>query len=118
MLDTTAIRAYAAKSVAVGELIGEFSDEGARFGLPVLCLVEAAKGADEEARSRLTILGKHPDAEWLPLDGTQWREIAAAADLLGTIARACVALPIAHGQALYIITAEQDGYPGFPVIPI
>ena len=45
VLDTSAILAYAGGSIAVGELIGEFSDEGARFGLPVLCLVDAATAA-------------------------------------------------------------------------
>jgi hypothetical protein len=117
-LDTSAIQAYAAGSIAVGELIGEFSDEGVQFGIPVLCLIESARDIDKHSHSLLTILAEHPDAIWLPLDETQWDQIAAAADLLGTVARACAALPVAHGHAEYIITAEPDAYPGLEVIGI
>ena len=108
MLDTSAIQVYAAGSIAVGELIGEFSDEGARFGVPVLCLIEAATGAGEHARSLLAILTGHPGADWLRLDETQWRQVAVATDLLGSVARACAALPVAHGRADYVVTAEPD----------
>ena len=54
--DTSAILAYAAGSIAVGELIGEFSDEGAQFGLPVLCLVEAATDASPQILAMLNLL--------------------------------------------------------------
>ncbi len=118
VLDTSAIQAYAAGSIAVGELIGEFSDEGAQFGVPVLCLIEAARGADKHARSLLTILTEHPHAEWLPLNEAQWDQVAAAADLLGTISRACAALPVAYGQAGYLVTTDPDAYPGLDVIGI
>jgi hypothetical protein len=118
VLDTSAIQAYAAGSIAVGELIGEFSDEGAQFGIPALCLIEAARGANKHARSLLTILAEHPDAKWLALDEAHWEQLAAAADLLGTVARACAALPVAHGQAGYVVTADPDAYPGLDVIGI
>jgi hypothetical protein len=118
VLDTSAIQAYAAGSIAVGELIGEFSDEGAQFGIPALCLIEAARRADKHIRSLLTILAEHPDAEWLPLTEAHWEQIAAAADLLGNVARACAALPVAHGQAGYVVTADPDAYPGLDVIGI
>jgi hypothetical protein len=49
ILDTTAVRAYANGSIAVGELIGEFSDEGVQFGLPALRVIEAATGTDDHA---------------------------------------------------------------------
>ena len=118
VLDTSAIQAYAAGSIAVGELIGEFSDEGVQFGIPVLCLIEAARGVDEHARSLLTLLAEHPDAELLPLDELRWHQIAAAADLLGTVSRACAALPVARGEAGYVVTADPDAYPGVDSIPI
>jgi hypothetical protein len=44
VLDTSAIRAYSAGDIAVGELIGEFSNEGVQFAIPTLCMVEAATG--------------------------------------------------------------------------
>jgi len=56
------------------------------------------------------------DAVWLPLDRDQWRPVAAAADLLGSIARACAALPVVLGQADYLVTAEPDAYPGLNTI--
>ena len=118
VLDTSAIKAYAAGSIAVGELIGEFSDEGARFGVPGLCLIETAVDADDHASPLLTILSEHPNAEWLLLDPDDWRRVAAAAHLLGTIARACAALPVAHGQADYLVTAEPRAYPGISTIDI
>lgn len=118
VLDTSAIRAYAAGSIAVGELIGEFSDEGVQFGLPALCLIEAATGADEHGLSMLDILTGHPDAELLPLYGDDWRHVAAAADLLGGIARASAALPVAQGDVGYIITTDPDAYPGLETIAI
>ncbi|MGN9908415.1 hypothetical protein ACTMTJ_12795 [Phytohabitans sp. LJ34] len=120
MLDTSAIRLYAARSLEVGELIRELSDEKVRFGLPVLCFVEAAHGADKEAMSLLAVLGEHQFAEWLPLDGGQWREVAAAAHLLGTVGRACAALPVAHDEAVYVVTAHPDVYEsaGLDVIAI
>ncbi len=118
ILDTTAIQAYAAGSLAVGELIGEFSDEGAQFGLPALCLIEAAVGADDHALALLTILCDHPDAEWLPLDQADWQLLGAAADLLGSVARASAALPVAHQLAGYVITADPEAYPGIETIGI
>jgi hypothetical protein len=118
VLDTTAIRAYTAGSLAVGELIREFSDEGAQFGVPALCLIEAATGADEHALAMLDLLTGHPDAALLPLDPDQWRHTAAAAALLGSIARASAALPVAHRRAGYVVTAEPDAYPGLETIAI
>jgi len=120
VLDTSAIRLYAAQSLAVGELIRELSDEKVRFGLPALCFVEAAQGADKDAFSLLAVLGEHEFAEWLPLHGDQWREVASAAHLLGTVARACAALPVAHDEAVYVVTAHPDVYQdaGLEVISI
>jgi hypothetical protein len=118
VLDATALRAYAAGSIAVGELIGEFSDEGAQFAIPAVCMLEAATGADEHAASLLTILDQHPDAVWLPVDRDQWRRVAVAADLLGGIGRACAALPVVHGRADYVLTTEPDAYPGLPTIDL
>lgn len=118
VLDTTALRSYATGAFAVGELIGEFSDEGVQFGIPAVCMVEAARGADSQAVALLAVLDGHPDAVWLPVDRDQWGHLAAAAHLLGGIARACAALPIALRQADYIVTAEPDAYPGLNTIDL
>src|SRR5262249_30556173 len=118
VLDTTAIQAYAAGSIAVGELIGEFCDEGVRFGIPALCLVEAAVGVDGYASALLNVLAEHRHAVLLPLDGSHWHQVVTAVELLGTIARACAALPATHGEAGYVVTAEPEAYPGIDVIGI
>ena len=52
VLDTSAILAYASGSIAVGELIGEFTDEGAQFGLPVLCLEAECNGSQYAAQDK------------------------------------------------------------------
>jgi hypothetical protein len=118
VLDTSAIRAYTAGSIAVGELIGEFSDEGAQFGLPVLCLVEAATGASPHALAMLNLLTHHSGAELLPMDVGQWHRTATAATLYGSTARACAALPVIDHDAGYVVTAEPDAYPGVDIIGI
>jgi hypothetical protein len=117
ILDTSAIRPYAAGSIAVGELIGEFSDEGARFGLPVLCLIEAAAGADPRTLAMLGLLTHHTDAVLLPVTTEHWQQ-AAAASLYGTTARACSVLPVIDGSADYVMTGEPDSYPGIDTIVI
>jgi hypothetical protein len=118
ILDTSAIRPYAAGSIAVGELIGEFSDEGARFGLPVLCLIEAAAGADPRTLAMLGLLTHHTEAVLLPVATEQWQQAAAAASLYGTTARACAVLPVIDGSADYVMTAEPDSSPGIDTIVI
>jgi hypothetical protein len=118
VLDTSAIRAYSTGSIAVGELIGEFSDEGVRFGIPALCLIEAATDTDDHAAAILAVLTEHPDAEWLPLDHHDWLRVAAGAHLLGSVARACAALPVVHRQADYLVTAEPHNYPGIRTIDL
>jgi hypothetical protein len=118
ILDTTAIQAYAAGSIAVGELIGELSDEGVQFGLPALCLIEAASDANDHTSDVLAILAEHPSGAWLPLDHLDWRRMAAAAHLLGSVARACAALPVIHDHVDYLVTAEPEAYPGLNVIGI
>ncbi|MBO0867826.1 MAG: hypothetical protein J2P15_04600 [Micromonosporaceae bacterium] len=118
VLDTSAIRAYAAGSIDVGELIGEFSDEGAQFGLPVLCLAEAATSASPHTLRMLNILTHHPDAVILPVEADQWQDAATGSTLYGTLARGCSALAVATGRADYVITAEPHAYPGIDTIGI
>ena len=118
VLDASAILAYAGGSIAVGELIGEFSDEGAQFGLPVLCLAEAATGANPQILAMLNLLTHHSHAEILPLRTDQWQRTATAAALYGTTSRACAALPVIDEDAGYVITTAPAAYPGLDVIGI
>jgi hypothetical protein len=43
VLDTSAIKAFAAGSVDVGEAIAEVRAEGGRVLIPIVCLIEAAR---------------------------------------------------------------------------
>ncbi|MBO0883782.1 MAG: hypothetical protein J2P17_26290, partial [Mycobacterium sp.] len=118
VLDTSAIRAYTAGSIDVGEIIGQLSDEGVQFGLPALCLIDAAIGATARDLAMLNLLTHHTAAALMPLDTDQWQRIAAASSLYGATGRACAVIPVIDHNAEYVITAEPDAYPGVDTIAI
>jgi hypothetical protein len=49
---------------------------------------------------------------------SRWRRVAAAAHLLGSVARACAALPVIHDHVDYLVTAAPEADPGIDVIDI
>jgi hypothetical protein len=49
VLDTSALLAYVAGHVAVGELIAEISDERRHLGVPAVCLAAARAAVDDDA---------------------------------------------------------------------
>ncbi len=59
VLDRSAIVAYAAGTVHVGEPIAEVHSEGGRIVVPVVCLVEAASEVGDEMPR---LLLRHPHA--------------------------------------------------------
>jgi hypothetical protein len=110
VLDTSAVLAYAAGSIHVGETIGEIADEGAGFAVPVVCLLAAADRVAEDQQPMLDALAGHPHGVVLPLAPLGWRRVAAASSLLGDLGRACAALPVVSGEAGYVMTAEPEAY--------
>lgn len=107
VLDGSALSAYAAGSVDVGELIAEIADEGMPFAVPVACLIDAMTvGADAHM---LDLLTRHPWAHVLE-PGSDWFRIGAAAALVGGHGRAVAALLQIDGEAGYIATCEPDAY--------
>lgn len=110
VLDTSAVLAYAAGSIHVGETIGEIADEGAGFAVPVVCLVTAADRVAADQQPMLDALASHPNGIILPLAPAGWRRVAAASSLLDDLGRACAALPVVSGEAGYVMTAEPDAY--------
>src|SRR2546423_5139553 len=64
VLDTSAIRDYAAGSTHVGEPISEVHDEGGQVAVPVVCLAEAARHADDHM---LSLLAQHQATTLVPL---------------------------------------------------
>jgi hypothetical protein len=110
VLDTSAILAYAAGSIHVGETIGEIADEGAGFAIPVVCLLSAADRVAADQQPMLDALANHPTGIVLPLAPAGWRRVAAASSPLGDLSRACAALPVVSGEAGYVMTAEPEAY--------
>lgn len=111
VLDATAVEAYAAGSIHVGELLAEIADEhvpedGALVSVPAPALVAAhVAGADLD---RLEVLVGLPHVDVTQVIG--WRQHATAAVLFGTLDRACAVVHHARGRADYVITCEPDVY--------
>ncbi len=116
-LDATAVAAYAAGSIHVGEVLAEAADDTAgHVAVPVAALLRAhVEGADP---GRLDLLCRLPHVEVLPVDVDGWRRTAAATKLLIGLDRACAALLVVDGQAGFVVTADQDGYGGIETIQI
>jgi hypothetical protein len=66
----------------------------------------------------LSLLAGHTHCTLLPLLSHDWRTVAGAARLLGDVGRATAALPVAKNEALYVMTADPDGYSGLPTIGV
>ncbi len=127
VLDATAVAAYAAESIHVGEVLAEAGDEyrpsdpddggtGPLVCVPVAAVIAAVlAGADHDRVAVLLGLPHVSAAALLPGD---WRRIANGADLLGSLDRACAALDQATGRAGMILTAEPDVYGGLDTIRI
>ncbi len=121
VFDATAVAAFAAESIHVGEILAEVTDEwsgddGPQVAVPLPALAEAARtGVGMGALDRL--VGIKPVRVTVP-DPNDWRRIANGADLLGGLDRACAALDQAQGRAEMILTADPDAYGGLDTIAI
>jgi hypothetical protein len=119
VLDASAIVAFTRGSIHVGEVIAEIDDEDGAVGLPVLCLVEATRGAADS--DRLDLLANHRAGVLLADDGPNWRALAATYDIVGRIDAASAALA-AIDLNCAVLTAQPALYGGLagggPIIPI
>jgi hypothetical protein len=109
VLDTSAVLAYVAGSIDLGEVITEVVDEAMRFGVPALCLVEASRLAGEDGAAGLRLLAWHPHCAILPLVADDWEVVAAEARRLGR-ADLAVCLLEAFDRGGYVVTGEPDAY--------
>jgi hypothetical protein len=109
ILDTTAVLAHAAGSIHVGEVIAEVADEEATFGIPLPCLIEAARRADRDHISGVYLLEANRYGAIVPDRLERWRTIAGLARVLGR-ADLAAALLNAQDHGAYILTAEPDTY--------
>lgn len=120
VLDASAIAAYAATSIAVGEILVEVGDEGAHVGLPVSCLAEAYRRVPEDQVAVVSLLAGHPTVVVVDTDPNEWLPLAQATRALGRVDTAAALLLTVAADG-HLMTAEPDAYGDWkdlPVIPI
>lgn len=106
VLDTSAVVAFAAGSVDVGEPISEVYDEGGRVVVPVVCLIEAARQVGEDM---LRVLVEHPACEVTPLTAESWAVVTAGTRVLGRLDLAAALLAATSWDG-YVLTGEPEAY--------
>jgi hypothetical protein len=122
VLDTSAVLAYAATSINVGETLAEVVDEGGRFGVSVPCLAEASRLVDEVHALGVPLLVQHPNCSILPVLAEDWSAVAGWTKVLGRVDLATSLLEAIDREA-YVLTGEPGEYdekgPGdLPIISI
>ncbi|MDH6463625.1 hypothetical protein M2302_003820 [Micromonospora sp. A200] len=105
ILDTSAILAFTEGSTAVGEAIAKVANEGSLFGLPVMCLADAARSVADT--DRLDLLVNHPAAAVLTVDPLQWKTLAATHHAVGRLDTAAALLAAATNDCR--VLAGQPG---------
>lgn len=120
VLDASAIIAFTRGSIDVGEVIAEVADEeNCVFGLPVLCVAEAARVVVDT--DRLQLLVNHPIAEILSPPRDSWEALAVTLDTVGRV-DAATAVLAAIDLGCSVLTGQPGLYGGIagggPVIPI
>jgi hypothetical protein len=96
VLDTSAIVAFAAGSVDVGEPIAEVHSDGGRVVIPVVCLIEAARQVGDDMPR---LLVDNPACEVAPLTEELWAAVTAGARILGRLDLAMALLAATTGEA-------------------
>ncbi len=109
VLDGSAVLAYAAGSIRVGETIAEVVDEGARFGASVVALAEASRVVRDEEALGVPLLARHARFEPLPAMSQDWTRIAWWSRVLGSVDRAAAVVEALDREA-YVVTAEPETY--------
>jgi PIN domain len=120
VLDTSAILAYAATSIHVGETIAEVVDEGGRVGVPVVCLAEASRLIADKLADGVTLLVRHPSCVVLPTLAEDWTALAAWTRVLSRVDLAAALIEATDRPAGYVLSGEPDAYgdDDMPVISI
>jgi hypothetical protein len=122
VLDTSAVLAYAASSINLGETIAEVVDEGGRFGASVVCLAEASRLAAEDRAFGVPLLTRHTRFVVLPAAAEDWDRLGYWSKL-SRIDRAAAIVEVLDRPDGYLVTAEPGAYDmkalaGLPVISI
>lgn len=110
VVDTSAVLAYTAGSLDVGEILAELRDENVRFAIPAVCLAEAT--AATKHPDMLDLLVGQPHAAVLAFPVDQWRRLGAGINRYGTLGRACAVVAWTSEHAEYVMSAEPEVYGG------
>jgi hypothetical protein len=110
VLDTSAVLAYAAGSIDVGETIAEVVDEGGRFAASAVCLAEAVHLVPETNALGVPLLTRHAGFVSLPLAADDWDRVGYWAKELGRVDRAATVVEVLDRPDGYLVTAEPDRY--------
>jgi hypothetical protein len=110
VLDTSAVLAYAAGSIDLGETIAEVVDEGGRFGASAVCLAEAVHLVPELQALGVPLLTRHVRFVPLPLAGDDWDRVGYWAKELGRVDRGASVVEVLDRPDGYLVTAEPGRY--------
>ena len=110
ILDTSAVLAYAAGSIDLGETIAEVVDEGGRFGASAVCLAEGIRLVDDDRALGVPLLGYHPRFVPLSVLAEDWDRVGYWARELGRVDRAAAVVEVLDRPDGYLVTAEPGRY--------
>ena len=109
VLDTSAITAWTRGSISVGELIAEIDQDHGAVIVPSACLIEAASQVTSD--EWLGVLVRRPATFVLSDDPGDWRMLAEARQLIGTLDSASAAW-FAIECDVDVLTADSRRYAG------
>lgn len=89
----------------MGETIAEVDEDGGAAGLPAVCFAEASCAVSDEGR--LDLLVNHHAIVVLPVYASDWRAVAATAEIVGRLDAASAALA-ALDRDCDVLTAREE----------
>jgi hypothetical protein len=110
VLDASAVLAYAAGSIDLGETIAEVVDEGGRFAASAVCLAEGVRLVDADLALGVPLLTRHPRFVPLPVLAEDWDRIGYWARELGGVDRAVAVVEVLDRPDGYLVTAQPAAY--------
>jgi hypothetical protein len=110
ILDTSAVLAYTAGSIDLGETIAEVVDEGGRFGASAVCLAEGVRLVDDDRALGVPLLSRHPRFVSLPVLAEDWDRVGYWARQLRRVDRAAAVVEVLDRPDGYLVTAEPGRY--------